>query len=180
MKVEQLDLLVVALGPGSFTGLRLGVVAGKTIGYSSKCPIKGVNIFEVLACQAMSSAQNAGAKRLSIGMNIGRGDVLVASFDLQGQIPKGSGQPTIQKPEQWIESLDEFTAISGSGVGMLEQNHKARAKFVVADDLWEAKVEAVAKLGIAEFNENGADDVWSLAPIYSRPSAAEEAWNQYQ
>src|SRR5881628_2142239 len=50
----QLDLIVVGLGPGSFTGIRGGIAAAKGLALPRSLPIKGVSSFDALALTALS------------------------------------------------------------------------------------------------------------------------------
>src|SRR3954467_13436349 len=49
---RQLSGIIVGLGPGSYTGLRVGVMSAKTLAYALGCPLVGVATFHVLARQA--------------------------------------------------------------------------------------------------------------------------------
>jgi tRNA threonylcarbamoyladenosine biosynthesis protein TsaB len=49
LKVEQLDAIVVCTGPGSFTGLRIGLAVAKGMAVALSIPIAGVNLFAVAA-----------------------------------------------------------------------------------------------------------------------------------
>lgn len=173
-EIQEVDLFAVALGPGSFTGLRLGVVLAKTFGFSTNGKVKGVNLFDVLAYQAMPWLNSRELSQVSVGLNIGRGDVLVSLYQLQKNEMTCLQPASIQKPSDWIDGLDETTAVSGSAVDLMknQQPHSSRA---IPAELRSATNEAVAKLAAVNFAADGPDDVWSLSPIYSRPSAAEEA-----
>jgi len=52
LRVEDLDLLVASLGPGSFTGLRIGLATLKGLAFASGVPVVGVSSLEVLAAAA--------------------------------------------------------------------------------------------------------------------------------
>ncbi|ASN07073.1 tRNA (adenosine(37)-N6)-threonylcarbamoyltransferase complex dimerization subunit type 1 TsaB [Virgibacillus necropolis] len=51
VKPEELDEVVVAMGPGSFTGVRIGLATAKAMAWSLEIPIKGISSLEVLAYQ---------------------------------------------------------------------------------------------------------------------------------
>src|SRR5437773_12166637 len=48
----DVQLVAVTAGPGSFTGLRLGVTTAKTFAYAAGCEVLGVNTLEVIAGRA--------------------------------------------------------------------------------------------------------------------------------
>ena len=176
-KLRQNDLLAVALGPGSFTGLRIGVVFAKTFGYATNCKIKGVNTFDVLAYQSLPWLLGTRLERVSVGINIGRGEVLVSDFEFRQRKLTCVQTPLVQKPVHWQNQLDEKTLISGSGVKMIAAVENERPNIVPVEFRIPTN-EAVAKLAAINFLIDGPDDIWSLDPIYSRPSAAEEKIKQ--
>lgn len=51
MKPSELDKIVVAKGPGSYTGVRIGVTTAKTLAWSLNIPVVGISSLEVLAYQ---------------------------------------------------------------------------------------------------------------------------------
>src|SRR5262245_54716909 len=52
-KARDLELIAVTTGPGSFTGLRVGVVTAKTLAFALRCPVVGVNTLEIVARQGL-------------------------------------------------------------------------------------------------------------------------------
>lgn len=56
MKVEDLNLIVVVVGPGSFTGTRIGVTIAKTIAYTKEIPIKSITSLEMCGVSAEENA----------------------------------------------------------------------------------------------------------------------------
>lgn len=53
VKPKELDKIVVAAGPGSYTGVRIGVTAAKTLAWSLQIPIVGVSSLEVVAANGV-------------------------------------------------------------------------------------------------------------------------------
>ena len=49
IKKSDIELMAVSIGPGSFTGLRIGLATAEAIAYSLKIPLVGVNTLEALA-----------------------------------------------------------------------------------------------------------------------------------
>src|SRR5690349_16583220 len=55
-KVRELDGVLVSLGPGSYTGLRIGIMSAKTLAYASGCLVLGLPTFAAIARQAPAEA----------------------------------------------------------------------------------------------------------------------------
>jgi len=87
-----LDLIAVTTGPGSFTGIRVGLAAARGLALASGLPILGVTAFEALA-QAVSPVERAGLGLL-VAIDSRRGDLFVQSFaaDLR---PLGAPQAVV-------------------------------------------------------------------------------------
>ncbi len=84
---EDLQLIAVSQGPGSFTGLRVGITAAKTLAYAWQVPVLGVNTLEVIAHQAYysQSSEDEGPflkadRPLAVVMNAYRGQFFAAEF----------------------------------------------------------------------------------------------------
>src|SRR5688572_4071308 len=57
-KARELDGVVVSLGPGSYTGLRVGLMSAKTLAYATGCALVGVETFAAIARQAPPEARS--------------------------------------------------------------------------------------------------------------------------
>ena len=78
---SALAAVVVGTGPGSFTGLRIGLATAKTIAYSLELPIVGLPTMQLLA-RAAANADQASAGRLAIVLPAGVGDRYVARYEV--------------------------------------------------------------------------------------------------
>ena len=172
-KAADLDLIAVSIGPGSFTGLRVGIVTAKTLAYATGCQLVGIHAGDVLAFQTLVSCDERPIpKKLAIGLDIGRGEVLSYEYKLKESGFKSNHDGVILKPQDWQHGLYPGSWATGSGLGLIDDSVKCN---LVMPESLQPEARSVAALGVAQFFQNGPTDFWKLEPIYSRPSAAEEA-----
>ena len=193
LQPDHLDLVVVALGPGSFTGLRIGVVAAKTFAYATGCNIVGLDLMDAAANQAdwlqtllLDSPSAAGANSSSedqpvgVAINAGRGDVLATTYERGADSELSlTIEAKIWKPDEWAASLVPGTLITGDGVELISAVEIDGKQLEVIDSTCRMPFLAgLAILGIRRFLDHGPDNHWTMQPIYSRPSSAEEKKQQ--
>ncbi len=106
MTINEIDLIAVAAGPGSFTGLRIGVSAAKGLAWPLDKPSVGVSTLEAMAWQMVGMKGVVCA-----AMDARRQQVYNALFDLQ------DGKPVRLTPDRAI-SLEELS----SELAMIENN----------------------------------------------------------
>jgi tRNA threonylcarbamoyladenosine biosynthesis protein TsaB len=84
---KELDAVCVASGPGSYTGLRIGVSAAKGLCYALGVPLLSVNALQSLAHQAislLSEDERHGLRTIRPMIDARRMEVYTAAFDMQG------------------------------------------------------------------------------------------------
>lgn len=88
---READLVGVVVGPGSFTGLRVGVTAAKVLAWASGCRLVGISAFDLLAHRCGSWVQRAWpeAEALEIAFDAGRGEVHAATATRSGEVAAG-------------------------------------------------------------------------------------------
>ena len=80
---SDISLVAVSLGPGSFTGIRIGISAARTFARFAGARIVGVPTLDALADEAPS-----GHERMAVALNAGRGRAYGAIFDLRSGSPE--------------------------------------------------------------------------------------------
>lgn len=109
LTVDDLSAFAVIIGPGSYTGLRIGVAAAKAMAAARNAPLVGINTLDVTAAGMVGSTQQA----LVAAAAAGRGRVIVRSYAWR----KGEWQPRSEmRLTNWaglIESLDGAATITG-------------------------------------------------------------------
>ncbi len=165
----ELDLILVATGPGSFTGLRCGVTTAKTMAFATGAELLGVHSLAVLAEQAPPPCT-----RLNAVLDAQRKQLFSATFERNENGAMQLRQETaIVDIDAWLSGLDPNLDLVGP---VLE---KLRSKLpenqpILPESLWHPRAAAVASLGWKHFTAGERHDLWQLVPNYYRASAAEE------
>jgi tRNA threonylcarbamoyladenosine biosynthesis protein TsaB len=170
-KARDLDAVFVSRGPGSYTGLRVGIMTAKTLAYATGCVLLGIDAFEAIALQAPPLALQvdviADAQKDKVyAQRFVRGDV---------QQPwQTHAAVAIQAFSRWLETLEKDGWISGPGIKGKEEQLEGR--LLVDSGHREPHVESILQVGLELSKRGEMDDVYTLEPLYLRPSAAEEQW----
>jgi len=161
----DLKAVAVSIGPGSFTGLRVGVVCAKTLAYALSGPVIAVDTFLAVAAQSPE-----GVSRVQVVGDGQRGDLYVGRYE---RALKGEWKPAapieIQSAAAWLEALAATDVVSGPGLArhMDEAGRRCR---VLPADCHEPRAATIASLA----GRGESADLWTLEPYYLRRSGAEE------
>lgn len=157
MRLADCERLAVCSGPGSFTGIRVGLATAWGLGRASCIPVETVSTLEAMA----EAARPSGARRLSAVLDAGRGEAVLERFDLTeprarslapaARVPRGEleraagGEPIVALPQELIDAPRTELAM---------------------------RVASGLALAVARAPRESAGS--AVAASYSRPSAAEE------
>lgn len=168
-QARGIELIAVATGPGSFTGLRIGVTTAKTLAYAIGAPVIGVNTLQAIATQAPSEIE-----RLSAIVDAQRQQVFAGDFvrEASGEFVE-RGQIRIVEDDAFLAGLSPSTVVSGPGLQKLVDRLPADVNCVPIEN-WEPRAATIGRLGWRQFQSGRRDDLWRLVPHYFRQSAAEE------
>ncbi len=183
-ELPDIDLVAATIGPGSFTGLRVGVVTAKTLAFALEKPVIGVDTLEVIAAQARG--QMEVGTQMVCAVNAQRGQLFCGVFRAAeaGAIERVSPQVEIIDRQELLDRLQNFGVgiVSGPGLRPIEAELQSLAQAkpwtLAPPDQWDPTATTVGILGARHFQSGQRDDLWSLSPNYFRPSAAEEKANR--
>lgn len=168
-KPAELELIAVAQGPGSFTGLRIGVMTAKTIAYVASATTIGVNTL-----QAISARCSENVSRLHVVMDAQRNELFHALYQWnESGTYQELAETRIVDRDIFLESLVPGESITGPGLKNRHQQVPEGVR-VVDESYWQPSAEAVGRVGLGQFRSGISHDFWKLNPIYYRKSAAEE------
>ena len=109
VSIAELTALAVSIGPGSFTGLRIGVALAKGLAAARKLPLVGVSTLDTLAAGQPAYPRNA----LICVVEAGRGRIIGATYRWSQNQWVKRGEPRLMTWEQLIENIDGPAHITG-------------------------------------------------------------------
>jgi tRNA threonylcarbamoyladenosine biosynthesis protein TsaB len=165
-KPRDIGGVAVSIGPGSYTGLRVGLMAAKTLCYATGCVLLGVETFAVIAGQAP-----AEAVLVDVLADAQQEKVYVQSF-------RGGPLTPLQVVPlaDWLAKRDPAAQVSGPGVAVYAE--RLAGLPLIAESQRIPAAEGLLRIAQRRFLAGERDDLWTLEPIYLRPSAAEEQWSR--
>lgn len=165
----DLSAVAISIGPGSFTGLRVGVVCAKTLAWAAQIQVIAIDSFLAVAAQAppdVASLQVVGDGQ--------RGDLYLGRYErLEGAGWSRPGEIQVCPAERWLESLTTSDTISGPGLLRHAGEAASRCRVLPAE-LRDPRAGTIARLGAASAERGEFSDLWTLEPFYLRRSGAEE------
>ncbi|MDI6816596.1 MAG: tRNA (adenosine(37)-N6)-threonylcarbamoyltransferase complex dimerization subunit type 1 TsaB [Actinomycetota bacterium] len=179
-KIDDVTQMVVGSGPGSYTGLRIGMVIARTFAQLLEVPIIGVPSADAIAYR---NIPEAGIVCPIIDAK--RGEVYAALYrPNDGSIERITEFMAIHPGELARKLRDEGcerVVFAGDAVklyaGVLAEALGERAVFA-AEEAWWPLASDLASLALPRIIAGEFDELYKLAPIYVRLSQAEEMWEK--
>ena len=174
--LADVNFFAVASGPGSFTGLRIGLATAKAFAAHLRREVVGVS---TLAAVAHSANLNGNIVAL---LPAGRGEVFAQRFTMRDGVPTPADEPQHLSPRAVIEKYTGVEALTFAGEGALiirESVSESENSFSFASEL-PMLAPAIAVLGCLEYGKGKAVAPDDLSAVYVRASDAEinERWQQ--
>ena len=171
LNFSDLDGFAVTRGPGSFTGLRIGISTIKGLAVASEKPVIGVSSLETLALQVSYSRD-----LICPILDARRGEVYFSRYRfLNGHLKKQTKE-RVAPPDQAVEDLNESCLFVGNGAllykEMILEKMGELASFapLIKNTI---RASTMAYLSMAKFENNDTDDIEKILPYYIRKSDAE-------
>jgi len=160
---EALGALAVALGPGSFTGLRIGMALAKGLALARHLPIVGIPTLDILA-----ASQPIRQMQLAAVLRAGRGRLAVGWYAAQNNAWKTVKEVEVCTPEELAQQIDRPTFVSGelseAEREFLGHNH---AEVLLASPAQSLRRPGfLAELAWKRWKADATEDPASLSPIY--------------
>jgi tRNA threonylcarbamoyladenosine biosynthesis protein TsaB len=170
----SIDQFYVSAGPGSFTGLRIGITVARTLAYATGARVVAVPTVDVLAQNALDLPEPPA--NLAVVLDAKRRQLYAAVFCRAADTYEKIIDACLITPADLLARAPRPLAILGEGVGYHPQALTADRVQILPQDFHRARADMVHRLGWALARQNIFTDPNILIPVYLRRPEAEELW----
>ncbi len=189
LKLADISGIAVSTGPGSFTGLRIGIATAKGLALASGKPVVGIPTLDGLSCNVASipsgrnlyeagNSQSRAAATVCPLLEAYRGEVYGALYKYSGEFVFQKMTPYMVLPlEELLEKITEKTIFLGDINREIIEKRLGDKAIFGPSELNQAKATSIAYLGIlhsAAKTQRDCPRTFELKPIYLRKPRAEE------
>ncbi|MBM3966743.1 MAG: tRNA (adenosine(37)-N6)-threonylcarbamoyltransferase complex dimerization subunit type 1 TsaB [Planctomycetes bacterium] len=197
LKPSSIDCITLIQGPGSFTGLRVGVATAKAMAYALRIPIVAVDGLDTIALQVAQSLDQTASFPLLTVVDAYRGQSFVAQYYIESGIVRTvqstfveDHQAIAKRVSNWLTNDAGSTrgsqslVVAGPGAAKLKKSLDGASNATemmsenvcwISDGTAIPMADTVARLGWERWIHQGqTEDVFGFLPRYYRSSAAEE------
>ena len=173
---SELAAIVVGRGPGSFTGVRIGIASAKGLAAALGCPLFGTSTTDAVAWHVWAAGLRG---RLGVVCDAMRKEVYPLRYRLENAGPVRLDRDTVAKPadvvDAWRGEADD-TTLAGNGLAKYGALFAEAGFSLVDEELWTPTGEGLLRAFSAALSDGtaGDGDAARVLPVYTRLSDAEE------
>jgi len=180
---QRIEWVFVSAGPGSFTGLRIGITAARMIAFAVGARIVAIPTLEVIAQNALDSP--TPSDQVAVILDAKRQRVYSATFARRPPPDKGEArggryvaidEPREADPVEYLAKQNRSCAVLGEGVLYHREAVTTSGLTVLPEPVYPPRAETVYRLGVEAARQGHTIAARDLIPIYIRPPEAEEVW----
>ncbi|PYT11795.1 MAG: tRNA (adenosine(37)-N6)-threonylcarbamoyltransferase complex dimerization subunit type 1 TsaB [Acidobacteria bacterium] len=172
--LQDLSGIAVTVGPGSFTGVRIGMATAKGLAYSLNVGLGGLSTLEALARAVLVGGQPE-PQRLCVSITAGRGEVYAALFRFEDGEPLREGPERSLRPAGLLPDLSPGTVVAGDGAAAVLEAAREAGLDIRERECEPLLAAPVALWGCRTLRAGESYRPGTLRPSYVRPSDAEAA-----
>ncbi len=171
--LNDLDGFAISIGPGSFTGLRIGVSTIKGFAFAIGKPVVAVPTLDAMAASCAYQS-----KLICPMINARRKEVYTALYRCSGALPERISEMVAEKPDKWLAKIAENQKdilFSGDGANLyadLIYEKLSNQAQILPLHLRDGFVSAVGSIGLRKLEQGQTEDLSSFEPLYLRAADA--------
>ncbi len=179
LTVRDIECFACGTGPGSFTGLRVGISTAQGLALGTNAPLIGVPTMDVLS-RAVPHPGHAVCTLLDAG----RGEVYAAVYRSLRADPRRLEKTmpeTILTPEELISKLRTTTIFTGGGLtkySTLIRRQLGKKALILPASYWAPRGSVVAELAREKILRGSRSQLGRIKPLYVRRTDAEIKWEK--
>ena len=172
-KIDEIDLFSIGMGPGSFTGLRVGVTTLRALAIAVQRPIVGIPSLDAIAYNGLTYL-----KKKKLLSKYGKICPLLDAKKKQvyACIYRVSGVNIVRETDYFLGPLELLikrlkgkVLFLGDAISLYEKEllkKKGLKAHFAKDKIWLPKASTIARMGIEKYEDQGGEDPYDLEPLY--------------
>lgn len=184
---EDIELIMVSAGPGSFTGIRVAITTAKSLSFALDVPVVAVPSMEALVLNIDHTDKPEEIQHAAVILEAGRGNIFTAVFR-RNETKVSDDRPvpgftvlveqSIMKPSTLLDIAPRPLHLLGAGLDYHKTELAANGRdlFWLDTSLWQPAVENVFRCGRLRAEAGLYVQADALTPIYLRQPEAVEKW----
>jgi tRNA threonylcarbamoyladenosine biosynthesis protein TsaB len=173
-KSNDIREIYVSAGPGSFTGLRIGITLAKTLAFATGAALIAVPTVKVLVENAPSDAE-----RVIVVLDAKRDQIFTAGFEREATAWRQAIPAQLGTLAEMLNRVGRPVLLLGEGIPYHLKFVKEDSGVKIAEEsIWRARASVVARLGWVMARGGEFTPALKLEPIYIRRPEAEEKMDQ--
>ncbi len=172
----ELSAIGVSHGPGSFTGLRIGLATAKTLAHANKLPLYAVNSLLLIAINATPSDNDVCPV-----LDARKGEVYTALYRFRGGGLEEKMKPTVLSPGELSDILPDSVVLVGDGAHKYREHFKGghgKIRYMTPPSQSQPRASSLSALVHSGAITGQVEDIMNLEPLYIRRPEAEIKWQE--
>jgi len=164
---QDLDYLACGLGPGSFTGIRLGLSTVKGLAFGLNKPVIGVSSLDIIALNAQGQRFNSVYPVLDAK----RGLIFCSAYKIKAGNLSREMPYMLLKPGDFIKKINPDSAVLGDALDIHKTEFVdcSRHPFIMHKDYWYPAGRNIIKLALEKLKRKEQSNCFDIEPVYLYP-----------
>jgi tRNA threonylcarbamoyladenosine biosynthesis protein TsaB len=168
--LQELDLVCVDIGPGSYTGVRVGVATAKALAWAL-----GKKLAAVISLDALAQAAAGLGETIVPVLDARREQLYSATYTSKSGMVTRTDGPGISDLDGFINGVPRPAVLLGDALARFPEHFPVKDGIAYAnEDFWTPRAGIIAELGRRAALQGELADPVMLEPLYLRPSEAEQ------
>ncbi|MBN1448314.1 MAG: tRNA (adenosine(37)-N6)-threonylcarbamoyltransferase complex dimerization subunit type 1 TsaB [Bacteroidetes bacterium] len=172
---RELDGIAVSAGPGSFTGLRIGMAVAKGMAVALDIPLAAVPTMDAIALGMAKRMTDTATCNAAVVLPARKGELYWGTYILEGGKGRRTGDPVVLPVTDVPTCLGEEMVLGGIGIDLLPAQIRPPHMRILPDTGADAR--AVALLGTSMIETGRAVDAATCEPLYVQDFEVKQAKN---
>ena len=165
LNLKDIDAISVAIGPGSFTGIRIGMSLAKGLSLAHDKPLIGVSTLDALAYKLRGLIDFFDTDKVCSVIDAKRDEIYFSIYHLKNSLERIYNYDC-KTIEEFYNVINEKVIFIGDAVPKIRNYEKLKSNFFIEGDLNLNDPSIIAQIGSEKLFNNMIDDINLIEPLY--------------